>query len=157
MRKICRACGADKPLEDFYRHRMMADGHLNKCRDCVKQRVHGYRLANIDRIREYDRRRNDEPERVEAHRIRKKTPEARRAANAKYYNAHPLKRAAHNIVGNAIRDGKLTVQPCERCGYGVGINAHHENYSKPLDVTWLCRRCHCQRHREINAERRKAA
>jgi ribosomal protein S27AE len=60
-------------------------------------------------------------------------------------------------VGNAIRDGKLKVQPCERCGYGVGVCGHHEDYSRPLEVVWLCGLCHGRRHREINEERRQKA
>jgi hypothetical protein len=51
------------------------------------------------------------------------------------------------------RDGRLTPQPCERCGR-EDTHGHHEDYSKPLDVNWLCPPCHGERHREINEERR---
>jgi hypothetical protein len=45
---------------------------------------------------------------------------------------------AQTIVGNALRDGKISKLPCEVCGTTNNLHAHHEDYSKPLDVNWLC-------------------
>jgi ribosomal protein S27AE len=42
--------------------------------------------------------------------------------------------------------GKLKPQPCEVCGTTVKVEKHHEDYSRPLDIRWLCRRCHLQEH-----------
>lgn len=51
---------------------------------------------------------------------------------------------SRKILHNAIRDGKL-IRP-ESCSVsgcdGKDIEGHHEDYSKPLKVTWLCRSCH---------------
>ncbi|MGD9564474.1 MAG: hypothetical protein AB7W44_19625 [Pyrinomonadaceae bacterium] len=58
------------------------------------------------------------------------------------------KRRAQIAVGNAIRSGKLDRQPCERCG-SKRAHAHHEDYSKPLEVKWLCATHHSARHREL--------
>lgn len=55
---------------------------------------------------------------------------------------------ARKTVENHIRAGKLIRQPCERCG-ALNAQAHHEDYSKPLDVMWLCPRDHKARHREL--------
>jgi ribosomal protein S27AE len=52
------------------------------------------------------------------------------------------------IVVRAIRSGVLVRGPCSRCG-AAKTHAHHEDYSKPLDVVWLCARCHIQRHKEL--------
>lgn len=53
-------------------------------------------------------------------------------------------------VGHAIRSGRMTrPDECERCGAKVRVDAHHHDYSKPLDVEWLCRRCHTAHHAEL--------
>lgn len=54
---------------------------------------------------------------------------------------------AASAVTQAIRKGQL-VRPsvCSRCGGSNRIEAHHADYSKPLDVEWLCRRCHNRHH-----------
>jgi hypothetical protein len=61
----------------------------------------------------------------------------------------PRKRInCHAAVQMAKQCGKLVPQPCEKCGSEESIHAHHEDYSKPLSVNWLCRKCHIQLHRE---------
>lgn len=52
---------------------------------------------------------------------------------------------AGNRVGIAIKKGELVRQPCEVCG-AAKTDAHHDDYSKPLDVRWLCRLHHFQHH-----------
>ncbi|HEM7839616.1 hypothetical protein [Burkholderia multivorans] len=61
--------------------------------------------------------------------------------------------AAKIEVMKAIRAGRLTRQPCERCGESPTakdgrslVHAHHEDYSKPLHVRWLCVSCHYAEH-----------
>jgi hypothetical protein len=67
---------------------------------------------------------------------------------------------AHIAVSFAVTAGELVRQPCERCGAtesadGGPINGHHEDYDKPLEVIWLCRRCHARRHMELRREAKK--
>lgn len=59
--------------------------------------------------------------------------EARRRANARSY------------LNQYVRRGKITKGPCAECG-NPEVEAHHADYSKPLDVTWLCRNCHLKLH-----------
>jgi len=54
---------------------------------------------------------------------------------------YPERIKARKMVGNQIRSGKLIRLPCEICGEHE-TTAHHDDYSKPLDVKWLCRKCH---------------
>jgi predicted DNA-binding protein YlxM (UPF0122 family) len=64
--------------------------------------------------------------------------------------------AAQNKVEKAILRGRITrPENCERCGASgtfkdgrSAIQAHHPDYSKPLDVIWLCQRCHHDEHRK---------
>jgi hypothetical protein len=66
---------------------------------------------------------------------------------------YKFKKSVTSKVSNAIRSGKLERQDCEICGKKA--QAHHEDYSKPLDVIWLCTEHHSLRHKEINEERRR--
>jgi hypothetical protein len=59
---------------------------------------------------------------------------------------NPEKRAAHIAVGNAVRDGRLVKLPCEVCG--AKAQAHHDDYSKPLEVRWLCPPHHAEERRK---------
>jgi RNA polymerase sigma factor (sigma-70 family) len=50
----------------------------------------------------------------------------------------------------ALKDGTLLKpETCSQCGNGGKINAHHEDYDKPLDVVWLCNCCHLRLHHGI--------
>ena len=78
--KTCFKCNRVLPLSEFYRHPMMADGHLNKCRDCAKKDAHNRIERKRDAVAAYERRRAQTPERraavVEAQRrMRKAHPE----------------------------------------------------------------------------------
>jgi hypothetical protein len=54
------------------------------------------------------------------------------------------KRRAMSIVAQAIKDGRLErPDACSNCGdRWCRIHGHHEDYDKPLEVMWLCSRCH---------------
>lgn len=54
---------------------------------------------------------------------------------------------ARSYVGVYLRRGELQRGPCEVCGDDQ-VEAHHDDYSKPLEVRWLCRPHHHQHHRE---------
>lgn len=59
----------------------------------------------------------------------------------------PAKRRAHREVENAKRRGDLVVPDvCEGCGREARLDGHHDDYERPLDVRWLCRRCHRATH-----------
>ena len=49
-------------------------------------------------------------------------------------------------VSNAIIAGNLVKQPCEICG-AEPAQAHHDDYNKPLDVRWLCKKHHTEWHK----------
>lgn len=153
--KECFKCGAEKPLTQFYKHKAMADGHLNKCKACAKMDVQKNRLDKVEYYREYDRKRHaEDPVRRSynhAHSAawRKSNPKRHAELTREWSIRNPEKRRAHSAVNNAIRGGKL-IKPtaCESCGENnVAIHGHHHDYSKPLDVEWLCPQCHSDRHK----------
>lgn len=57
-----------------------------------------------------------------------------------------LKDIAHAATTRAIRLGILTRQPCEECGSSTKVEAHHDDYTKPLQIRWLCKLCHADHH-----------
>ena len=68
-----------------------------------------------------------------------------RRAIDKYRKNHPEIRKAHIAATNAIHAGKILKQPCEVCGEN-NSQAHHDDYSKPLIVRWLCVKHHQEHH-----------
>lgn len=56
-----------------------------------------------------------------------------------------LRKKVRIIWNHYRRDKKIKNQPCEICGCDKS-EAHHDDYSKPLEVRWLCRKCHRHLH-----------
>jgi hypothetical protein len=63
----------------------------------------------------------------------------------RYRSRHPEKHAAHMAMTRAIRRGELVRRPCDVCGATL-VEGHHDDYSKPLAVRWLCKRHHLAAH-----------
>lgn len=151
--KPCFKCLAVKPLNDFYKHSEMADGHLNKCKECCKKEAISNRLEKIDYYLEYDKGRANLPNRVLQREIYSQTERGKavsRKARAKWEDSNLIKKAAITLVNNRIRSGAI-VKPknCSECNSdGVRIHGHHDDYSKPLEVRWLCPKCHCKWHKK---------
>jgi hypothetical protein len=68
---------------------------------------------------------------------------------AEYKRANPEKVAAQQKVTYALKTGRLVRGKCQVCGTDIRIHAHHEDYSKPLDVWWLCAVHHKARHKVL--------
>ncbi len=132
--KTCFKCGTEKPLDEFYKHKAMADGYLGKCKSCAKSDVAANRQENIETHRAKDRARGFRGSMEYA---------------AKYKAQSPERRAAQVAVGNAIRDGRIKKLPCFECGKPA--EAHHPDYSRPLDVIWLCSVHHKEVHKMAKA------
>ncbi len=65
---------------------------------------------------------------------------------------------ARFIRDNAIRLGWYVIpDECEYCKKPLALQGHHEDYNKPLIVTWLCRRCHENRHTGMREEQNARA
>jgi len=69
----------------------------------------------------------------------------------RYKIANPEKVRAHIAVHAAVKRGHLTRKPCEICGESK-VQAHHDDYTKPLSVRWLCKTHHIEAD---NARRQK--
>lgn len=56
-----------------------------------------------------------------------------------------LKANCRSYLNQYLKRGKIIKLPCNICG-DIKSQAHHDDYSKPLDVTWLCRTHHLELH-----------
>ena len=63
----------------------------------------------------------------------------------RYRDKNPEKHRAHLAMRNAIRSGILVRKPCEVCGSNK-TEGHHDDYSSPLSVRWLCKKHHLEAH-----------
>jgi hypothetical protein len=64
----------------------------------------------------------------------------------RYWREHH-KPIAKSMAREAYKKGKLQ-KPlfCEYCGQVKSLDRHHPNYKKPLQIVWLCRKCHATEH-----------
>lgn len=149
--KTCKDCGAEKPIMEFYANRKMRDGRGSRCKECTRQRNREYREANPDKVRQWSaakRARDPEKHRENCRRWAKKNREKRREMRRQWREENPEKYEAHLAVNNAILAGRLTrPKECSHCQKEARVEAHHEDYSKPLNVRWLCSYCHKAAHR----------
>ena len=128
--KVCSKCNEYKTYDLYYVHAGMSDGYLNKCKVCARADSLKNRQDNIERVRAYDRARG-------CRRTLKDLQD--------YRSKYPKKYKAHSIVNYAIKSEKLFREPCEVCGKEK-VDAHHDDYAKPLNVRWLCSIHHHQWH-----------
>lgn len=135
--KVCTGCGAEKPIEEYGRRNRTADGRKARCKDCEREAQRRWAAANPAKARARARR---------SYRNNADTIKARSAA---YKRANREKARAHSAVEYAVNVGNLEKpDECEECGTAAEqLHGHHEDYSKPLAVRWLCPRCHKEAHR----------
>lgn len=70
-------------------------------------------------------------------------------------DAGRFREAARRIATKAKRNGTIVRKPCEHCGSNENMNMHHEDYSRPLEVIWLCRKCHLKVHASARPNNKK--
>jgi hypothetical protein len=148
--KTCFKCGEVKPISEFYKHPEMRDGHLNKCKACTRHDTQENRKKKIIYYKMYDRKRSMLPHRVEARKKYSKTElfkESHKKALKINRELYKDKIRARAVLRWALLTMKISKKPCEICGCEEKIQAHHEDYSKPLDVIWLCPKHHAWIHK----------
>lgn len=150
MNKTCFKCKSVKPVSEFYKHSEMADGYLGKCKSCAKS---DSRIRSIKKSKDPAWVASE----AERHRIKQAryrslglaspvTSEARK----KWCLNNRHKRRAQGRLIYAVRSGKVSrPDRCQKCHIKSDrIQAHHHDYSKPLDVLFLCPACHGKEHRK---------
>ncbi len=155
--KTCFKCHRELPMSEFYVHRQMADGHLNKCKDCTKR-------DTADRVSKLSVDPHWLDKELERHRLKSRryrdsgkgyvfTAEQKEERARRYAEKYPKRVIANRAVSNAVRDGRLLKLPCSICG-NEDSEGHHDDYDKPLEVIWLCPKHHAERHVELRRKER---
>ncbi len=144
MTKQCFKCKETKSLSEFYRHPMMGDGYLGKCKTCTKRDV-AERVAKLEKnpewlAKERERHRLKQTRYRELGLAKPTTKEVKK----KWVNSNPHKRRAQTLATRLQKKGGLKKpDKCNRCNVETSnLEKHHEDYSKPLSVEWLCTKCH---------------
>ena len=127
---ICAKCGGDKALSDFYRRHDSSTGLDYWCKSCHKEYSHArYQTHKPELLAQMAQRRAN-------------NPGIRGRDLKKYWAKYPERLTCFYAYQAALHRGDLVRQPCERCHTTKNVHGHHADYSKPLEVTWLCVRCH---------------
>jgi len=128
MKKICRRCGIEKDLSEYYKHAQMKDGHLNICMICKKG----------DAINQYSENMQDfewkikERKRTRERNIRlgywvknKPSASSKKKAIHSYFEKYPEKLKAQSLCGNIKNP--------------IGKEKHHWSYNNSdlRDITFL--------------------
>jgi hypothetical protein len=143
--KTCMKCGVSKDEDQFYLINVRGKPlRRTKCIAC--ESAYSTSAASKERSRKRNRRYRDEG-------VSKTWDENHRKSRVEN---HPEKVRTARIVRSALESGNL-IRPlrCDHCDIippkmrdgRSGIQAHHEDYSRPLDVIWLCYGCHIEIHR----------
>lgn len=121
--KYCSRCKTTdnlmpKPYSWFKNKEVLYQYYM--CRECNTKRAKKYRATDYGKL-------------------------AIEKAVRTFTQKNPLKRRAWDIIANEKRTGRIEVPyQCENCQGIKPLDAHHDDYSKPLEIKWLCRVCHQQ-------------
>ena len=137
----CNRCQAEKSQSEFY-------SGVPRCKSCHKAAVKANYEAKMMipewREKELDRQRAKEQRR----RSEGKASKAQNTSKHEWRKRNGAKSLAHSRVAQAIRSGKIFKKPCEKCGDN-NSESHHDDYSKPLAVRWLCNNHHKEHHMQM--------
>ena len=126
--KRCFKCGKELPISEFYKHPRMADGHLNKCKECTRIDVHDKYIENI-KSSEY----------VEKERKRGREKYARLGYVFRITESREKKYEKYKTLRNARRMFK-------KYSLSKDVELHHWNYNLMDQVIALNKRLHKRIH-----------
>ncbi|MBW7392000.1 hypothetical protein [Escherichia coli] len=128
----CKKCGENKPPNGFYPRNKV-------CKECTKKRVTEYQKGIGKLIHNNACKKYNKSEKGKVALIK---------ARENYLESHRQRQQARWSVKRAIKSGKLCrPTTCQKCNSKCHPDAHHCDYSKPLEVMWLCKACHVEWHK----------
>lgn len=113
---------------------------MDKNNTLKKERNRLYRLEHKDYFKDYSKKNWSK---YAGKRNKKKYSDYMK----KYKKAHPLETKARKLLEYAVKTGKIIKKQCLVCGEKKVVG-HHDDYLKPLEVKWLCRKHHYEFHKK---------
>lgn len=155
----CRRCLEEKPVKAFGRSFQKARGrsyvnsYCHRCRSnypSVRVARIRWGKANRDKVLAYNAKWRRE---FGAHFQKQWAKRRGFSTYYQYLKVHtPTQLLARQMFGSAIRSGRiLRPKECSACHAQCVPHGHHDDYSKPLEVRWLCQPCHMAHHRSLKA------
>lgn len=150
--KTCTICKTNKAVSEFYKHSMTADGCHPWCKECHKERCKQNRRSDLHsyRAKQRERSKTERQKEVRNSSYKKALASGKHTQSTKLWRErNPEKYKAHLEVKKALYRGVIKKTGCIVCGEAA--QAHHGDYSKPLEIVWLCQAHHAEHHvRERN-------
>ena len=133
--QTCQICNKVLSLEFFHKDSSRRSGHSRKCKSCMREKSAAYRKTKNWAAYQRERLGDD----VKRSNIR--------AQQVAWRQRNPLIDRAYATLHFALKRGAIfRPQQCSDCKKDCKPEAHHDDYTKPLDVAWLCKLCHEARH-----------
>jgi len=152
--KQCCKCKNIKSRAEFYKNSSKADGLQTACKICNKKGCAEYSKTDKSKRYHYQYRKTDRGKLLNAKWCaRYAKTDAAKIAKAKYRSKNKIKINAKDTINRALRRNHL-IKPsnCEECDSTQNkLDGHHDDYSFPMVVRWLCRGCHLSWHRANGA------
>lgn len=143
--KDCIECGVRKEFDAYWKNAASNDGYCSKCIDCMKAYLAKRKEAK-DKLMPPGWKQKTKDMTAYRHEWAKKNPGYATRKKKEWWDRNKDRLAIKDKVRYAVRTGKLIKLPCIVCG-SLEVEAHHPDYSKPLDVIWLCKTHHHEVHK----------
>lgn len=127
------------PYKDYEKQKANGRENYYKNKEKKKQQATDYYYAN------YEKRL--EQKKIWAKNNKEKLRKYRKTYWVKYKKRKVVEEKARMLLNLAVEKGKITrPDTCSKCNKKGLIHAHHNDYEKPLEVEWLCHKCHFIKH-----------
>lgn len=121
----CDTCKKEKSLDCFYKNKSKKNGIASTCKLCATKLLDKHRKTSKFKRNALDRQRE-------------------------YRRKYPERNRAHQLAQYARKKGWIvTRNTCEDCGEKKRLEMAHIDYSRPLDIRWLCTPCHREFDKKI--------